>query len=275
MSMAGSASHQPKRRTQLRRIVVFGTALAVLIAAVSAYAATGGFNSYTASVSVSPNKASSPIAFTEKYTASGTNGNRTAPLTDIKTKVYGIVTNGKSFPTCSQAKIAAAKTDTVCPKGALVATGAITAILGSPSNPSATAPGTLSCNPILHAWNGGQGKVVFFFVDQAPDHLCANGGIQTGGVPPFIATSKVVGKMFVLDTPIPSYVSFPLPGIEGSLTSETLHWLKVTKKVGGKTVAYAQSVACKNGKRPYGHTFTAEMNGQSESDTVSGTHKCS
>jgi hypothetical protein len=88
---------------------------------------------------------------------------------------------------------------------------------------------------------------------------------------------KTVGKTMVLDTPIPSYVSFPLGpnAIEGSLTSETLHWLKVTKKVGGKTVAFAQSVACTHGKRPYSHTFTAKMNGQSQSDTLSGTLTCS
>ncbi len=84
-----------------------------------------------------------------------------------------------------------------------------------------------------------------------------------------------MGKNLVFDTPIPSYVSFPLTGIEGSLTSETLNWLKVTKKVNGKTVAYTSSVGCKKGKRPYSHTFTAELNGQSQSDTVSGTQKCS
>jgi hypothetical protein len=264
----------------MRRIVVITTALAVLIAAVSAYAAAGDFNSYTAHISVSPNKAgsgkaASTLGFTQHYTASGNNGNRTAPLTDVKTKVYGLVTNGKAFPTCSQAKIAAAKSDTACPKGALVATGAITSILGPISSPSASAPGTLPCDPLLHAWNGGQGKIVFFFVEQAPNHVCANGAIQTGGVPPFTGTSKVVGKTLVMDTPIPSYVSFPITGIEGSLTSETLKWLKLTKTGNGKTAAYFASVACKNGKRPYSETFTAQMNGQSQTSTASGTQKCS
>ena len=262
----------------MRRIVVVATALAVLTTAVSAYAASGGFNTYTAKVSLSPKKAGSgkapsAVAFTETYQAGGTNGNRTAPLTDIKTKIYGLVSNGKAFPTCSLAKIQAAKSDTVCPKGAMVATGAITSIIGPTSDPSATAPGTLPCDPLLHAWNGGQGKVVFFFVE-APGHICAGGAITTGSVGPFQATIKKVGKTFVLDTPIPSYVSFPITGIEGSLTSETLHWLKVTKKVKGKTVAYAASVACNHGKRPYSHTFTAEMNGQSQSATVSGSLKC-
>jgi hypothetical protein len=263
----------------LRRIVVVATALAVLITAVSAYAA-GGFNTYSATVKASPNKAGSgkapaPLAFTEHYVASGTNGNRTAPLTDIKSKVYGIKNTSKGFPTCSLAKIQAAKSDTVCPKGSLVATGSITAILGPTTDQSSANPQQLPCDPLLHAYNGGAGKVVYFFVDQAPDHTCAGGAITTGTVGPFQGTAKTVGKNLVINTPIPSFVSFPLPGIEGSLTSETLHWLKLTKKSGGKTVAFNASVGCKSGKRPYSHTFTAEQNGQSQSATVSGTQKCS
>src|SRR5205085_4523996 len=109
----------PKRRSQLRRIVVIATALAVLVAAVSAYAATGGLNTYTAKIQFAPNKAGSKnapaaIAFTEKYVANGTNGNRTAPLTDIKTTLYGMVASGKGFPTCSQATIANAHSDAGC-----------------------------------------------------------------------------------------------------------------------------------------------------------------
>ena len=263
----------------MRRIVVVATALAVLTTAVAAYAA-GGFNTYTASVKASPNKAGSitapaAIAFTEKYVASGTNGNRTAPLTDIKSVVYGVVNEGKGFPTCSLAKIQAAKSDTVCPKGSLVATGSITALLGPTTDQSASAPGVLPCNPLLHAYNGGAGKVVYFFVDVAPDHTCAGGAIQTGFVGPFEGTIKTVGKNLLIDTPIPNYVSFPLGGVEGSLTSETLNWLKVTRKVNGKTVAYSASVRCQSGKRPYSHKFTAELNGQSQSETVSGKQKCS
>jgi hypothetical protein len=268
MSMAGSAGKT--KGGLLRRIVVIATALAVLAGAVSAYAATGGFNSYTASIGFSPNKAGSgkapaAIGFTEHYKADGTNGNRTAPLTDIKTTLYGVVPILKGVPTCSAAKIAAAHSDTGCPKGALVATGAITAILGPVADPSASDPNQVPCNPLLHAWNGGGGKLVFFFVDQAPNHSC--GPILTGQVPPFVGTVKVVGKTLIQNTPIPSYVSFPVSGVEGSLTSETLHYSK----------ARNASVACKKGKRPYSVTFTAESGpgGQTQSGTVSGTSKCS
>src|SRR5262249_836377 len=152
--------------------------------------AAGGFNTYTSKLGFSPNKAGSgtapsAVAFTQQYVAGGTAGNRTAPLTDIKTKIYGLAANGKSVPTCSLAKIQAAKSDTVCPKGSVVGTGAITALLGPTSDPSSSNPSVLPCNPLLHAYNGGPGKVVFFFVDQAPNHLCAGGAITTGTVGPF------------------------------------------------------------------------------------------
>jgi hypothetical protein len=263
----------------LRRIVVVATAVAVLIAAASALAATGGLNTYTASLKFSPNKTGSgkspsSMGFTQKYVASGTNGNRTAPLTDIKTTIYGMVSDGKDFPTCSLAKIQAAKSDTGCPKGALVATGSITALIGPLNDTSSSAP-ALPCDPLLDVWNAGQGKVVYFFVDKG-SHLCAGGAVPTGFVGPFPGTIKTVGKNLVMDTPIPSYVSFPLTGQEGSLTSETLNWKNVSKKLAnGKTARFGASVACKGGKRPYSVAFTAESGGTSSTDTVSGTQKCS
>ncbi len=266
----------------MRRIVVVATALAVLIAAASAFAATGGFNTYSATVKFSPNKAGSGKApsstgFTENYQANGTNGNRTAPLTDIKTTVYGLTTDGKDFPTCSKSKIATAKSDTGCLKGALVASGSITAILGPENDQSSTAPGTAPCDPLLDVWNEGQGKVVYFFVDKG-SHICAGGAVPTGFVGPFEGTMKTVGKNLVMNTPIPAAVSFPLAGVEGSLTGEHLVWKNLSKKLKtGKTVHYGVSVACKSGRRPYSVTFTAESGpgGTQQSGTVTGTQKCS
>ena len=143
---------------------------------------------------------------------------------------------------------------------------------------SATSPQNAPCNPLLDVWNAGQGKVVYFFVDQGPNHLCAGGAVPTGFVGPFPGTIKTVGKTLVMDTPIPPYVSFPLTGVAGSLTGEVLHWKKLTKKLkNGKTVAYGASVGCKSGKRPYSVTFTAKNGpgGQVQSDTVSASQKCS
>ena len=53
-----------------------------------------------------------------------------------------------------------------------------------------------------------------------------------------------------MNTPIPSNVSFPITGVEGSLTGETLNWKNLSTKKNGKTVHYGASVACKSGKRP-------------------------
>lgn len=260
----------------MRRIVVIATALAVLVAAAAAYAAGSGLNTYSAKLKFSPNKAAGSLGFNQTYQAGGTNGNRTAPLTDIKTKIYGLVSDGKDFPTCSLSKIAGAGSDSGCPKGALVASGAITALIGPQTNQSSAA--TLgTCDPLLHVWNAGQGKLVFFFVPQGPNHLCLNGAIGPGAVGPFPATVKTVGKTMVMDTPIPNYVSFPV-GLEGSLTSETLAWKHVTKKLkNGKTVAAITSVGCKKGKRPFSVAFTAEtaLNGTPSTQTVSGSAKCS
>jgi hypothetical protein len=260
----------------LRRIVVIATALAVLVAAAAAYAASSGLNTYSAKLKFSPNKAAGSLGFKQTYLAGGTNGNRTAPLTDIKTKIYGLSTDGKDFPTCSLQKIAASGSDSGCPKGALLASGDITAVIGpQTSQSSAAALGT--CDPLLHVWNAGQGKLVYFFVPTAPNHLCLNGAIGPGAVGPFPGTVRTVGKTLVMDTPIPNYVSFPV-GLEGSLTSETLAWKHLTKKLrNGKTAASITSTGCKRGKRPFSVTFTAETGpgGKPSVQTVSGTQKCS
>jgi hypothetical protein len=266
----------------LKKIVLIAVALGALTIAGVAYAAS--LNNYTAKLSFSSKKAGTaakpvPVGYTQNIKASSaTAGQRTAVLTDILTKIYGLKADGKDFPTCSSASIAANGDDTKCPKGSLVATGSITATVGSATD--FTAAGQ-PCDPLLHVWNSGQGKLTFFFVDQAPNHLCLNGNLKTGQVGPYPATYKTQGKYLVVDVPVPHYVSFPAPGVAGSLESEHLTWLKVSKKVHGKTVAASASVACLKGKRPYTTTFTANLPtstgapGPNNVTTVNGSAPCS
>jgi hypothetical protein len=254
---------------------MIGTALAVLVGAAAAYAA---FNTYTAKSTFSPSKAGSasapsPLSWTENYAATGTGGNRSAPLTDVRWKIYGLVSDGKDFPTCTVAKIAAAKSDASCPKGAMIGSGSITSVVGLTSNTSTSAPNTFECDPLLHEWNAGPGKVALFFVIQAPNHSC--GAIPPGTVGPYQATAKQQGKIWVLDTPVPRYVTFPIPGLEGSV--KTLHMVhfNLHKKVKGKTVAYLASTGCQNGKRPYSVSFTAQNgSGATETSAVKHTATC-
>jgi hypothetical protein len=261
------------KEESLRRIVLIATAVGLLVAAASAYAA---INTYTASLGFTSKKAGSasrpvPVGFTQSIKASGTSGNRTAVLLDYKTKIYGLTVDGKDFPTCSLATIAAAKNDNKCPKGAKVATGNITAVLGNQTN--FTTAGT-PCDPDLDVWNSGQGKLTFFFV-VTPTHQCV--GTVTGTTLPYPATYKRSGKFLIIDVPIPPDVDYPLPSQVGSLETELLHFVKATKTVHGKTVASIASVGCQGSKRPYSTTFTATLPSAGpakEVDTVSGSAPC-
>ncbi|MGH2858448.1 MAG: hypothetical protein ACRDMJ_13315 [Solirubrobacteraceae bacterium] len=264
----------------MRRFALIATALAVLVAAGGALAASSSqVNTYKATLKFTPKAAGTakkpvPVSFTQDIKAAGTNGNRTAVLSDITTKVYGIKADGKDFPTCSSKKIAAAQNDTVCPKGAMVASGWITAVLGSSTNFQQAGA---ACDPLLHVWNGGQGHLTFFFVDQG-SHQCLGGSLHTGQVGPYPATYKMKGKYMVLDVPIPGFVDYPLGtsgGLAGSLESEHLVWKKATKKVHGKTVATFASIGCQGKKRPYSTTFKAALPGQpTQTSTVSAKAPC-
>ena len=258
----------------MRRLVLIATALGVLVAAATAYAAV---NSYTATIKVVPKAAGSvkkpaPVGYTEDLTAKSTTaGNRAAVLTDIKTTIYGFRADGKDFKQCSANKIDTAHTDAGCPKGSMVASGYITASVGAANDfTSAGAP----CDPLLHVYNSGQGKLTFFFVDQGT-HQCLGGALKTGSVPAYPGTYKVVGKNLVVDVPVPKYVSFPAPGLAGSLETEHLVWAKMTKQVHGKNVAAISSVGCQHKKRPYSVAYTASNgSGGSETDVVKGSAPC-
>ena len=258
----------------MKRIVLIATAAAMLIAAAAAFAATAPVNTYKATYKIKPGKAGSakkPVksSFTQKIQVTpGTPGDRAGVLLNIKTTIYGLKVDGKHFPTCPASKITSS--DTSCPKGALVASGSIKALLGPPTNPAASAA-VGSCDPLLHVWNGGQGKLVFFFVDGASPHDCLNGGITTGSVPPYPATYKQSGKNLVVNVPIPKSVDYP-SGLVGSLQSETLNWKGQSSK-GHTSIA---SVACKKGKRPYSTAFTAApiTGGAKQTVTVKGSAAC-
>jgi hypothetical protein len=260
----------------LRRIVVIATALAVLGVAAVAYAATKN-NTYKATFSFTTKKAGTPkkpvaLGFTQNIKASGTLGNRTAVLSDIKTKVYGMKSDGKDFPVCSFKTISNAKSDAGCPKGAEVATGFITAVLGSGTDFKAVGQ---ACDPTLHVWNGGQGKLTFFFVPTAT-HQCLGGAIQAGQVGPYPATYKEVGKFLVTDVPVPKYIDYPVgPALAGSLETEHLVWVAHKAKVHGKTVLSQESVGCQGKKRPYSYIFTAALPNQpAQKGTVTGSGPC-
>jgi hypothetical protein len=257
----------------MRRIIIMGTALAALACASAAFAAS--LNTYSAGFSFSHGAGSGsspvPTAFTETFHAGNAiAADRAAPLIDIKTTVYGLVSNAKRFPTCDGNQISAQKSDSFCPPKALVATGPVNALLGGTT---LSAMGT-ACNTFLHVWNGGGGKVWYFFTTDAT-HSC--GGLHTGDTQAYPGYISQVGKNQVLDTPLPSFVSTAVAhhtGLYGSLILEKLTFKKLTTKVHGKTVGFISSVGCKSGKRPWSVAFTATNGTQTETKTVSGKSPC-
>jgi len=260
----------------LRRTLLAITAATALIAAAVAYAATA--NTYTAKVPVLPTKAGTAkkpmnVAVTQQYHASNSDSTKVAEvLKDIKVTLYGVKANPKPFPKCTDAMIIAAKDDQGCPKKALIATGQVHSFLtGKGSGLSKT--GATACDPQLDAWNGGGGKIVYFFrttPTPGSKYYCAS--VPTGATPPYDGTVKESGKNMVLDTPLPPYVSTNVTGIfYGSLVDENLVGVKETAKVKGKTVGFFQSFGCKGKKRPFSVTFTATDGAK----TVKGTDKCS
>jgi hypothetical protein len=263
--------------------VIIGTALAVLVGAGTAYAA---FNNYTGSaLTFSPTGAGSPahpkiVNMTEQLQVNAPSGNRAAPLTNIKLKVYGVQTNGNLFATCTDGQIEAnpVKYERTCPPQSRIAQGPIHSELG-PSSTAAAAAAS-SCNPYLRVFNGGKSTQVFFFTT-APDapsqNTCA--GLRTGSTAPYDGHISYQGKWWTLNIALPPDISNKVanePGLYGSLISEYLSPISQTRTINGQKRGYMESTACQSGKRPWSITFTAPDygSGAAETQTVSGTAPC-
>jgi hypothetical protein len=254
------------------------TALCVLAGAGAAYAAanSNSYNGTKQSFSKGAGTSKKPVAigFKQTLVAANTNASLAAiVLTDIKTKIYGLVSEAKHFPTCSATKMVTLKSDSFCPKKSKFATGTVNALLGDPTLAQSN---RVKCNPDLDVFNAGKGKLWFFFTTSSPLQ-CA--GLTTGATAPYPGTVKQQGKYEVTDVPLPPDVSTKVanqPNFYGSLIHETLNWAKVTTKVGGKTIGNNVSIGCLKGKRPWSITFTATPDGGKtfQKQTVNGSAKC-
>lgn len=267
----------------MRRLAILGTAVAFLVAAAAAIAAGTFFNTYKGSkITLAPKVAGSkahpaPVGMTEVLKAgSTTSGDRAAPLKNIKTTIYGVVSNGGKLPVCTDKMIesagAAGGFDKACPKGSLIGQGPVSSLLGPANDP--TTSHSVPCNPFLHVYNGGKNTQVFFFTTNA-SHQCH--GLVTGQTAPYDGHISKKGANWVINVPLPPDISTQVagqPGLYGSLIAETLIFAKSTT-VKGKVLHYMDSVACKGKKRPFSIQFTAQdYNGGDETQTVKGNDKC-
>jgi hypothetical protein len=260
----------------LRRKIISLTALFALVGATAAYAALN--NNYagtnmTFSKGVGSKSKPVGISFRQTLQAKNTDPSKAAAvLVHIRVKMYGLVSNGGPFPTCSPSKMVALKSDKFCPRKSKFAAGLVNSLLGDPSLSLAN---RVKCNPNLDVFNGGKGKLTFFFTTSSAIQ-CA--GLTTGQTAPYPGTIKQQGKYQVTDIPLPSDISTRVanqPNFYGSLIKESLNWFKISTKVHGKTVFNNVSVGCLKGKRPWSVTYTATTNGTDrETQTVKGSAKC-
>ncbi|MGH2914943.1 MAG: hypothetical protein ACRDMX_08140 [Solirubrobacteraceae bacterium] len=198
-------------------------------------------------------------------------GTRPPVQLDVKVKIYGLAEDGRDFPTCTLARIAAAHNDAICPRGAEVASGMLSARLGSSQN---FAEAGAACDPRLDVWNGGQGKQVYFFVTDAR-HQCLGGALKTGGTPPYLGIYRRVGNYLVSNVAVPSTIDYPLPGLAGSMESEQLAFGSQSVFRHGRHVDSLSSFACLKGKRPFTVTTTyTSPTGGTHSQTISGSGRC-
>jgi hypothetical protein len=260
-----------------------------VLGAAAAAIAAAPFNTYTAAMSFPPGKAGSaskPVgtSVVQTLTANGTNGNRAAPLTDLKSTMFGLKYDGAAVKaTCSFASVKRISNDKNCPRGALVATANVHALLGPANDPSVSSTHVIDCKPGLRVWNSGGGHLVFFFWSTTVPgsaHYC--GGVATGQTPPYTGTIKNSGKNLIIDVPLPPYVSNKVLGTAewGSLVAETITWKNISSKSKGKTHFFVSSVGCSHGKRAWQEKFTADFTnpadtgGTIQSFTAKGSAKC-
>jgi hypothetical protein len=267
----------------MRSRVLAAIVVLCLCGAGSAFAASASVssppNSYSGNFAVAGGVGSSakPAAVALSETlgmSSTTQGNVGAPLVDIKTTTYGVkAPNAAMFPKCTVAQISAngnsGKWNSVCPKGSLVATGSVTAALTSPSS-NLAGPGA-PCNLGLWVYNGGPGKLTFFFTT-TPSQC---DGLQTGDAAPWQGTVSESGKYLVTNVPEPADVSYNAGniGLFGSLQTEVLHFKKMSVKKGKKTYAYMESTGCSKHTRPFTVTYSATQSNSGSPTEAVGTVK--
>jgi hypothetical protein len=272
----------------MRRKLGAITAFICLFAAGAAYATgsvTGGPNTYTGSYTAhGKGTAAKPVAISmvEKLgMGSTTAGNVGAPLVEIDSTVSGVKSYAQYFPKCTAGQIngsgaSSGKWNGVCPKGSLVASGTVQAALVSASA-NLAGPGS-PCKLHLWGYNGGVGKVTYFFTTNPAQ--CD--GLSTGAAAAWTGVIKQAGSKFINNVPEPPDVSYNAGNLNGSLfgslQNETLNWNKVTVKHGGKVYPYLASIGCK-GSRAFSIKYTATTSANvsaasSSSATVAGKTGC-
>jgi hypothetical protein len=244
----------------------------VLVGAAAAYAAYNNYAGTGVTVSKGVGTAKKPVGLSMVQTlkVSAPTGQRAAPLTNIKTTLYGVKLDAGKLPVCTDAKLLQNKISPTgaCPKGSLIASGRVNALLGAGTNQSASAGAP--CNPHLNVFNGGPNRQVFYFYTQKANDC---GSLATGSTAPYDGHISYKNGNAVVNIPLPPDISTKVagqPNFYSSLIGESLSY---PKTVNGK--GYMVGVGCKKHKRAWTVTFTDhKYGGGGETRTMSGAVAC-
>jgi hypothetical protein len=219
-----------------------------------------GASLYTAESTATANKPGTPkkparFVATFSMTAKGTvDGERADAPHSFTYRWKGVRSHGAEFPTCSPEQIDAVQSDSVCPKGSLIAEAPFDAGFGLISDKTSL----LACHgKILRVYNNGANAETWFLA--GPPNDC-NGIIYLAPFPGTVTTS---GNTSTHKIPVPENVCHPLPGLECALGGLDYkpNLANIRIKRNGRTIDYMTSVRCKRQRR---FTFIAH-------DTVTTT----
>ena len=232
----------------MRKLTVVIAAATVFAAVAVAEATTVNKIASVATVNHAGSKAK-PAAFAASWTfdQSDSGGLRPPPPEYWRWQWKGVQTNGAHFPKCTAAMIDAKQSDSVCPKGSLVGSIAIKALVGPANDRSVL--GATCTGKVLRIYTAGPKDTTFFAV--GPASTCAG----VAYLPPIDVKLSTKGGTTQWSFLWPDNLTHALPGVEGALINGTAKFPVVKAKDG---TPFLTSSSCTGGKRGFQFTLVDE-----------------
>jgi hypothetical protein len=240
----------------LRKLRILALAVAGLMV-FAAVALAVQENTYTVTGKVSPTKAGTkkkpvPIGLDFGYTVAEKSGKRPALIDKYSIHFAGLQVNSAVAKSCTAAKIDAAQSDSVCPKGSLIGTGDVENQSGATSDETAN---TITCHLDLAVYNSGKNKAALFLSGGPSNDPAENCPLTVAKAidANFVRNKTGTALQFNVD----DQLLHPAPGFDNAVVLVKSTIKKITKKIKGKTRGYFESIGgCKNKKRAITVTFT-------------------
>ena len=262
--------------------VVAATVVAVLGITAVAYAVT---NTYSATSSITPSKSGTaakptPVSASLTFHVGEVSNQRPSALKTYSIGLGpGVVPNTNAAPGCSFNAAAGPILPSACKGKAIVGGGSVSALAGTPSDPTVKLP----CYLTVTLVNGTKKNHLNIRIDgvtTGPAGKTCVASQHTSIDASYVKTGTAAKKgggtlpVWAIRFSVPNALLHP-PGLVVAVVNNVSNVKKISKKIGGVTHGYLETIGCPKapaGKRQAVTTFTAE-NGQSQTTTSSSTCK--